>query len=153
MNLKTSEFIINGYKNKPKIFHGKEDIPCYYVNEDVIHLPEYKDTEDYYRSLFHELIHSTGHPSRLNRETILPTNYFNSSKDHGAIEELTASFGEMVLCHLTEISNYGLKKNIEECFKYLEISQNSVKTAKKYMHEAVIYILNNNKMLYAQSES
>lgn len=151
MNLRLCESIVNGYKNKPGIFHGKEDISCYYVNEDVINLPEYSETEEYYRSLFHELIHSTGHKSRLNRETILPANYFNSSKEYGTIEELTASLGEMVLCHLTEISNYSLKKTIEECFKYQDISQNTLKTAEKYGQEAVFFILNNNKKSYGQS--
>ncbi|MCJ7637793.1 MAG: zincin-like metallopeptidase domain-containing protein [Nitrososphaeraceae archaeon] len=143
MNQNICESIVNGYPKKPKIFQGIENIPCYFVDVDIIHLPDYTDLEDYYRDLFHELIHSTGHPSRLNRETILTTNYFNSTKDHGTVEELTATFGEMVLCHFAEIHTGKLKKTITECFQYYDIKQNSVNSAQKYMSEAVLYILKN----------
>ena len=143
MNQNICESIVNGYSKKPKIFHGIEDTPCYYVDEDIIHLPDTTDLEYYYRDFFHELIHSTGHPSRLNRETIQTKNYLDSSKDCGTVEELTATFGEMVLCHLAEIPTERLKKTITECFQYYDIKQNSVRSAQKYMCDAVLYILKN----------
>jgi len=143
LNLKICESIVNGYSKKPKIIQGIENIPCYCVDEDIIHLPDHTYLEDHYRDLFHELIHSTGHASRLNRETILTINYFNSSKDHGSVEEMTATFGEMVLCQFAEIPTDDLKKTIEECFQCYNIKLKSVQSAQKYMCEAVSYILKN----------
>lgn len=62
---------------------------------DKIRMPEksqYENPANYYHTLFHELAHATGHPSRLNRE---------SSKVWGnsnyAFEELVA---EMAACYL-----------------------------------------------------
>jgi len=57
---------------------------------DYIQIPElkhFKSSQDYYATLMHELIHWTGHASRLNRDC---SNY--------AFEELVAELGAAFLC-------------------------------------------------------
>jgi antirestriction protein ArdC len=47
--------------------------------------------EEYYSTLFHELTHSTGHPSRLNRSTLMDSELFGD-QNHSR-EELVAEMG------------------------------------------------------------
>jgi antirestriction protein ArdC len=47
--------------------------------------------EEYYSTLFHELTHSTGHPSRIGREGIEKLNTFGS--ESYSKEELIAEMG------------------------------------------------------------
>lgn len=62
----------------------------------------FKD-EQYYSTLFHELVHSTGHSSRLNRHEKLSDHRF-ASKDYSK-EELVAEMGAAYLCGITGIGN------------------------------------------------
>lgn len=59
-------------------------------------LNQYKVTEEYYSTTFHELTHSTGHPKRLNREGIASWNGFGS--EQYSKEELVAEIGAAFLC-------------------------------------------------------
>ncbi|MDE2125264.1 MAG: DUF1738 domain-containing protein [Armatimonadetes bacterium] len=64
-------------------------------------LPQFETAEDYYATLFHELVHSTGHKSRLARQTLgTPTPF--GSPDYSQ-EELVAEFGAAFLCGHTGI--------------------------------------------------
>lgn len=64
--------IIQDMPSPPDIFIKAKD--AFYVPEtDTVHMPnikKFKNSEAYYGTLFHELIHSTGHASRLNREGV-----------------------------------------------------------------------------------
>lgn len=74
------------------------DEAYYSPTADLIEIPDarqFKSTEDYYATIFHELAHSTGHKSRLNRET--NSNPF--SKEY-AREELVAEIASAALCNL-----------------------------------------------------
>jgi antirestriction protein ArdC len=64
--------VIENMENKPKIVF-KEKEAYYQPKGDFINMPKIKSfhtIEDYYGVLFHELIHSTGHESRLNRKEV-----------------------------------------------------------------------------------
>lgn len=64
------ENIVNGYFGKPDILHTINDRAFYRPSTDIIHLPNrglFSSAEGYYSTLFHEMIHSTGHESRLKR--------------------------------------------------------------------------------------
>lgn len=68
----------------------------YRPSSDVVHMPHraaFPDLLDYYRTLAHELIHATGHKSRLDRNIL---NRFGSV-DY-AREELVAECGAAMLC-------------------------------------------------------
>lgn len=78
----------------PEIQHG-ENRAFYHPAKDFVNMPakeRFKTAEGYYSTLFHELVHSTGHESRLNREF---STTFGSS-DY-AFEELIAELGAMIL--------------------------------------------------------
>jgi len=57
-------------------------------------------TETFYSTLFHEMAHWTGHPSRLNREL---SNRFGD--DAYAMEELIAELASAFLCADLTITN------------------------------------------------
>lgn len=71
-----------------KIVHSSQGRACYSVFEDKIQMPlkeNFKSSALYYRTLMHELGHSTGHESRLNRKLIS-----SKGSDSYAFEELVA---------------------------------------------------------------
>ena len=70
--------------------------------EDYISLPvmsAFESKEEYYSSLFHEIIHSTGHASRLNRISL------KDPRSSCSEEELVAELGSAYLCGMCGISN------------------------------------------------
>ena len=90
-----AELIIKNFpKNSAKIRHGADD--AYYSPiTDVVSMPNYNNfhtSDSYYSTLFHEMIHSTGHEKRLNRS--LKNKY--GSVEY-AKEELIAEFGAVFL--------------------------------------------------------
>jgi antirestriction protein ArdC len=69
-------------------------------------LAEFKTAEDYYSVLFHELTHSTGHQSRLNRKGVSGSegNWSAFGSTPYAKEELVAEMGAAFLCGEVGIS-------------------------------------------------
>src|SRR5258708_9487999 len=69
---------------------------CYIPSRDFISMPAFaafKAADHFYNVAFHELIHSTGHKSRLDRDL---KNRFGSR--NYAAEELIAELGAAFLC-------------------------------------------------------
>jgi antirestriction protein ArdC len=82
----------------PTIKHGMREA-FYSPPSDTVGMPEKKrfETEDsYHASLFHELVHSTGHEKRLKRQSIMERNGFGT--DPYCKEELVAELGSAFLC-------------------------------------------------------
>lgn len=103
--LEEAEAVIRGLVGSPIIAHAQQLAPCYMPEVDLIqmpHLSQFKSANHYYSTLFHELIHSTGHRSRLNRE--LKGRDTESVQEYG-FEELVAEIGAAFLCALTGIEN------------------------------------------------
>lgn len=92
--IEVAESIVLNYPNPPKILY-RGDQPYYQPATDtVVQTPiaDFKDAQNFYSVLFHELVHSTGHRSRLNRP-------FGKSKTPAyAKEELIAEMGAVFLC-------------------------------------------------------
>ncbi|GAB6035393.1 ArdC family protein [Galenea microaerophila] len=83
------------------------DGASYSPSLDIIFLPDAKQFVNeygYYATLLHELVHWSGHHSRLNREGITDLSATFGSKAY-AFEELIAELGSVFLC-----SHLGLKK-------------------------------------------
>jgi len=98
------EAIIEGMPKKPLI-KFKEQKAYYNPLLDFINMPKLKTfagSEQYYETLYHELVHSTGHLSRLNRKELMSMEEFGG--DAYSVEELTA---EMGACYLKSISGFG----------------------------------------------
>jgi antirestriction protein ArdC len=102
----------------PKLIYDQAD-SCYYVSSpvdvtlDEIHLVNihaFKDIENYYSTLFHEITHSTKHVSRMG------VRYKKSQKKlEYANEELVAEMGAMIVC--TEL---GLQYERQNSLSYLK---------------------------------
>lgn len=74
---------------------------AYYVpSVDYVNMPSvssFRTVEQYYQTLFHELIHSTGHRDRLNRPDLAENMAVKGAAGY-AREELTAEMGAAFLC-------------------------------------------------------
>lgn len=92
------ERIVAGYPNPPTIEFGG-DHAHYIPTRDHIDLPPretFESVEAFYATEFHELVHSTGHGSRLEREGITKLDHFSSHQY--TKEELVAECGCAFLC-------------------------------------------------------
>lgn len=101
----TAESAVEGYKDKPKIQH-MGDRACYAPATDIVtmpHMEKFDVTDEYYSTLFHELVHSTGASSRLNRKGV--TNFDKFGTEQYSEEELIAEFGAAFLCSACGIDN------------------------------------------------
>lgn len=93
-----------------KIKHGG-DRACYSPSTDVIQLPQpgqFTEVAHYWATSMHELVHWTGHTSRLNRDGIARFTGFGT--DVYAWEELVAELGAAFLCHHIGIRVDGVSK-------------------------------------------
>jgi|MudIll2142460700_1097286.scaffolds.fasta_scaffold259911_1 antirestriction protein ArdC len=96
-----AEAIIAAMPNRPEMVYGG-DRACYVPALDQVHLPErtqFKSAEGFYAVAFHELAHSTGHASRLNREGM-----GEMGLDKYSREELVAEFAAAMLCGASGIA-------------------------------------------------
>ncbi|WP_048826518.1 ArdC family protein [Hymenobacter sp. DG25B] len=97
--LAAAEALVANWATCPRIEHGGSQ--AYYApGPDFVNVPRpetFTSGEAYYSTLFHELTHATGHPSRLDRpdlaEALRP-----SGRAGYAREELTAEMGAAFLC-------------------------------------------------------
>jgi antirestriction protein ArdC len=96
--IEACERIVSGWEGKPPIVHGGGRA-CYSPSEDLISMPvreSFGKVEEYYSTLFHEMVHSTGHKDRLAREGI--TNPIKFASHNYSFEELVAECGAAFLC-------------------------------------------------------
>jgi antirestriction protein ArdC len=145
--IQSCEEIITNMPNRPPIIHH-EPHPFYHFVRDFINMP-LKDTfinpEAYYDSLFHEMIHSTGHTSRLNRKEVMDE---GKTLEAYSVEELTAEIGACFLN--SHAGNDGL--NFKNDVAYIKGWMKRLKNNKKFIflasskaQKAVDYILNSNE--------
>lgn len=119
---------------------------CYSPSRDHVQIPElfrYEQPEEYYCTLFHELAHSTGHQSRLNREGIIESHYFGSP-DYSR-EELVAEMAAAFLCGHTGIENVTIQNSaayLQSWIRVLKGDKRLAVTAAAQAQKAADYILN-----------
>lgn len=102
---------------RPLIKQGMEQRAFYDPLQDYVNMPKFssfESAESYYATLFHELVHSTGHHSRLNRRDLLQMQEFNHSEAYSH-EELVAEIGS---CYL--LSFAGVTGQMEQSAGYIE---------------------------------
>lgn len=103
------EAVVTQYDGKPDIHYDGGNEAFYRSALDSVHMPirdAFFSSEEYYATLFHELVHSTGHSSRLKRE-MKGGKY---SKPY-AREELCAEMGSALLLGVAGIEEDPLRKN------------------------------------------
>ena len=148
------EKIISGMPNPPSIEHGMA-ISAYYPSMDCVQMPfknHFHNQESYYSSLFHELIHSTGHESRLARPEVTNKTKFGSEK-YGR-EELAAEMGATYLCGHAGIENIVLDNSasyIDGWLGKLNDDRRLVVTAASQAQKAADYILRDSLNQYDQT--
>lgn len=93
------ELVVADMPNRPIIRHGFQ-AACYVPSADEVRMPDrpqFDAPTGYYATLFHELGHSTGHISRLNRKGIADSGAAFGSDTYG-LEELAAEMTSAYLC-------------------------------------------------------
>lgn len=113
--IQDAEKIIANMPNRPEINH-KEARAYYTPALDSVNMPKpelFKSEPEYYSTCFHELVHSTGHASRLNRPEVMDGNRFGSHAY--SLEELVAEMGTVFLCN-----EIGLESPFNNSLAYLK---------------------------------
>ena len=104
--LEIAEQMLEVMPDKPEIFHSVASSPAYCPALDRVtlpHLSQFESADHYYSVLWHELVHATGAPRRLNR-------FSDAQRDQPekySFEELVAEFGAAFLCGFAGIENPG----------------------------------------------
>lgn len=114
-SIEECERLVAGMPNPPAIRHGS-DRAFYRSSEDTVYMPDhglFHGDEEYYSTLFHEICHSTGHETRLNRRP--STEARNFGDEAYSKEELVAEIGCAFLCGIAGIEN----KTIDNSAAYI----------------------------------
>lgn len=139
------EKIVVNMPNPPELRH-KENEAYYNPLLDYVNMPKaskFKEMTGYYAVLFHELVHSTGHSSRLGRKEVMQQVKYGS--DPYSVEELTAEIGTCFLKSFAGIGNEQFENNVA----YIQGWLAKLKDDKKFIvyasscaQRAADYILN-----------
>jgi antirestriction protein ArdC len=130
--IEAAEQLAAGYAGGPQVIH--EGSQAYWrPRTDTVRLPEptrFTGAEEYYSTLFHELAHSTGHSTRLDRKLDTDPKPFGSA-DYGK-EELVAEMAAAFLCGHAGIA----PRVIENQAAYLQGWLKTIKGDKKLVISA-----------------
>ncbi|MBX7255938.1 MAG: ssDNA-binding domain-containing protein [Candidatus Hydrogenedentes bacterium] len=145
-----AEKLVAGMPRPPTVSHAVEDRAFYRLATDTVNVPplqRFELAEEYYSTLFHELTHSTRHPSRLNRKAPEHdddgTTGFGT-KNYGR-EELVAEMGSAFLCGLAGIADSTLANSaayLDGWRKVIKEDTRLVVMAAAAAQKAVDYITN-----------
>lgn len=146
--------IIDNMPKCPQIKHGG-DQPAYFPTRDFIQMPfktAFKNLDNYYSVLFHELSHSTGHSKRLGRgnDTRLRDGSLKDKKEY-AFEELIAELSASYLSTISELKYYNPKQSAAYLASWSKRLETEIKADPAFLQKAVYkavkattYILGNN---------
>jgi len=110
--------------------------------------------EAFYATLFHELVHSTGHRERLNRKTLTDGAPFGSPTY--SREELVAEMGAAFLCATAGIDDPTIEDSasyIQGWLTYLTSDPRALVIAGAQAQKAADYILGGSGVEEAQDEA
>jgi antirestriction protein ArdC len=132
--LEAGEKVINDYVSRSgvKFSTGVQDSAFYRPSADMIsipHISQYKEAAEYYSTAFHEMVHSTGHKSRLDRLDRVAA--FGS--DDYSKEELVAEIGSAAICNRVGIET---KSTFRNSVAYLQNWLAALKNDKKLIVSA-----------------
>ena len=144
----SADDIVNGYLGTPRgpRFVIEDTIPCYSPMLDYIKCPQkaqFKSISHYYKTLFHEMVHSTGHKDRLNRD--LGTDFFERNLHSYSKEELVAEIGSSYLANIADLPDKSIENQVAYLQHWMKILQGNPKWivwASSRAEMACKYILN-----------
>ena len=122
----TAESLIAAYVQRSgvRVKHQEGDRAFYTPSSDTVTLPllaQFAETAEYYSTAFHELTHSTGHASRLNR---LEKVAFFGSEAYSK-EELVAEIGAAALVNHTGLeTSHSFRNNTAYVQNWLSVLRN-----------------------------
>lgn len=114
--------------------------------QDFINMPKketFECAEEYYGTLFHELVHPTGHQSRLNRKSLIEMSEFGSNAY--SFEELIAETGACYLTSHTGVASKVFDNSVAYIQGWLSVFKSDPKfliQASAQAQKAVDFILN-----------
>lgn len=129
-----AEAVLQGFKDIP-VITKVENSAYYSPSKDIVNMPNetrFVDSDSYYKTLFHELVHSTGHAKRLNRASLNEIAHWGDSVY--AKEELVAEIGSM---YLTAYCGLQPKDNFDNSSAYLQGWIKKLRDHKKMAFEAM----------------
>lgn len=141
--IEEAEKIIEGYPDAPEITFAPGRA-FYRPSDDIISIPEKSDfeqVEEYYSTIFHEMVHSTGHKKRLGRNGVTKLSAFGSHEY--SKEELVAEIGAAMLCGLAGIEQETLDNSaayVQGWLKKLEGDSKFIVSAASQAQKAADYI-------------
>lgn len=144
---KTAEEVANDYVTREgiELSHVHGDRAYYSPANDSVTVPmreQFKDTAEYYSTLFHELTHSTGHPKRLNRITKVAAH----RDDDYSTEELVAEIGSASILATLGIESKQSFRNsaayVQNWLKALKNDKKMIVIASSRAEKAIKMILN-----------
>lgn len=145
-----AEKILNDYWNRENITieHVKGDKAFYSPIFDKIQLPlfeQFKQSEEYYSTAFHESVHSTMKTSRCNRQEDRKGKVVSFGSEEYSKEELVAEVGSAQLMNLVGIETTKSFRNstayIQSWLKVLRNDNKFIVSASSKAEKAVNYIL------------
>ena len=151
--IETAERVKREYMDREhlKIYEKITDKAFYTPTFDYIEIPckeQYTNIEEFYSTLFHEMIHSTGYYKRLNRLESGANAGFGS--ETYSKEELTAEIGSaMILNRIgieTEKSFNNSAAYIQNWLQVLKNDNKFIISASSRSEKAVKYIFNDNEV-------
>ena len=141
-----ADAIIHNYceRSGVKLQHQEGDRAFYRPSTDSITLPllaQFSETAEYYSTAFHELTHSTGHASRLNR--LEKTAFFGT--EAYSKEELIAEIGAATLVNVAGLETSSSFRNsaayVQNWLKVLNSDKRFIVSAAGKAEKAVALIL------------
>jgi len=115
--IEMAEAIVASMQTLPEIREGRHTTACYRRLSDTIDMPEregFDVLENFFLTLFHELVHSTGHESRLSRKSLIENDGFGGKVY--SQEELVAEMGAAFLGTEADI----VRDDFEQSAAYLK---------------------------------
>jgi len=146
--INAAQSIVENMPNRPVIRHTRKAVAYYSPAKDEVTMCERrlcKSSSQYYTTLLHELVHSTGHKSRLNRfeEEKQATYQSMGGKASYAAEELIAEMGAAMLsaqCGLFQDEEQNMASYISGWLKALQNDRKMVVYAAARAQKAADYI-------------
>ena len=135
--------IVSDMPHRPEL-RSKESMAFYDVLEDCINMPKekaFRSKEEHYSALMHQLVHSTGHHTRLDRMGVVQmTEYGYTGCSQ---EEIVAGTGTRYLEALTGISSSAPQTDeyIKSCICKLQSDKTLIFTSASLAQKAIDFIL------------
>lgn len=131
-----AETLVSGMPKRPSITNDGGNRAYYTSITDSVHMPlknAFSKAQEYYATLFHELIHSTGHKKRIGREF---GKKFGDKKY--AFEELIAEIGSAYLCGVTNIDYHTLKNSAAYIKSWASNLKSEIRTDRSFLFRAIL---------------